>query len=117
MNAFASLAAIVKPRAKPALTNRKDPRKQFARAAEENIKAIRAGAAKGTWFVKKDGEYIVTLRNGVAVLKDNGKGQYPCPDADTAITFITKAAELAASGAFDAQFKATARGARKGVAS
>ena len=117
MNFFANLAAFnATPYSRAKIVKQADPIKQaqakFARAADEQIKLIKAANDKGLWFKKEADKYHVTVKNGVAALNAQNPS-FTLPDAATAIKFIEAAKDACAAGEFDEMLKATNRGPRK----
>jgi hypothetical protein len=80
---------------------------RFESSGLQNIKEIEGGKTKGNWFKKVGDFYEVTLRNGIAVIKVVNKAKRRCPDAATAVSYITAAIEAAKAGELDELFAAT----------
>lgn len=111
---LSSVSAFAKPFTKSAAIASKDPlvvaKERFAAVADESIKLIKAANDKGFWFKKHGDGYVVTLKNGAAMLKDCS---FAVGSAADAIKLLEKAKEAAAGGEFDELFKATARAPKK----
>lgn len=111
---LSSVSAFAKPFVKSSAVADRDPlvvaKERFAAVADESIKLIKAAAEKGFWFKKHGDGYVVTLKNGAAVLKDCS---FAVGSAADAIKLLEKAKEAAGKGEFDELFKSTARVVRK----
>ncbi|MGJ7573271.1 hypothetical protein ACSFBX_22290 [Variovorax sp. RB2P76] len=121
MNFFSNLEAFnATPYSRAKIVKQADPIKQaqakFARAADEQIKLIKAANDKGLWFKKEADKYHVTLKNGVAALNAQSPS-FTLADAATAIKFIEAAKVACEAGEFNEMLKATNRGPRKPLVS
>jgi len=82
-------------------------RAKFRSAAQEQIKAIKSGEAKGKWFSKEaSGAYKVILRNGNKKVVISGKDYRLVPDANAAVTMLEQVIQGVMEGHLDEQLKA-----------
>jgi hypothetical protein len=105
---FSTVQSFAKPFVKTVVAA--DPtttaRNKFATVADEQIKLLKEKKDKGFWFSSKDGQLVVNLKNGAAVLP---KCSFQVKTAADAIKLIEAAKKSAAAGEFDQLFKDTAR--------
>ena len=108
MSFLINVRAFAKNRAKPTPVYRANPKSNFIKVAYEEIEAIKSGAESGKWFDKVNGEYIITLRNGIKVMDIEGAGkpQFVLESTENAISLLTSAINAAEQGEFDPIFAA-----------
>lgn len=109
-NFFSTVSTFATPFAKAGKT--KDPlavaKTKFATVADEQIKLLKAGAAKGFCFSKHGNGFVLTLKNGATML-NAAQPSFAVGTVDDAVKFFEGAKAAAQAGEFDALFTQTMR--------
>lgn len=107
------VATLVTATDKPAPSNKLSQverlRVRFSERADAQVKLIQSAAESSRWFNKTPDGYVISLRNGNAVMTINGSAYFKADTADKAVAFLQAAKQAAKAGELDELLISTQR--------